>query len=165
MRRKKQAPSHIGQVLESLSASMGKRELYDFAAISGNWRRIVGPVLDKVSSPVRISRKTLTIDVAQPVWIDSMGYMKKEIIQKVNAVLGQHMVSRIRMTVRQGSPENAGTENQEKLDLTNVPLAAQREAEEAVKHIKDSQLRSDFKRIILKDVCLKYYLPGKKTKP
>ncbi|MDH5638027.1 MAG: DUF721 domain-containing protein, partial [Nitrospinota bacterium] len=85
MKRKNRAPSHISSALESLSISMGKREVYDFAAICGNWQDIVGRALAEVSSPARLARKSLTIEVAQPVWADSMGYMKNEIIEKVNA--------------------------------------------------------------------------------
>ncbi|MDH5508815.1 MAG: DUF721 domain-containing protein [Nitrospinota bacterium] len=165
MKRKNRAPDHIGSVLESLSVSMGKRELYDFAAICGNWRGIVGHALAEVSSPARLARKSLTIEVAQPVWADSMGYMKNEIIEKVNSTLGRRMVSRIRMIVRKGSGKGLGAEENGPTNRPPLPQSAVREAEEAVKYIDDSQLRSTFKRIILKDVSLKYYLNDKKKNP
>jgi len=163
MRRKNSVPSHIGSVLESLSTAMGKRELYDFAAIRGQWRAIVGRALADVSSPVSLARKTLAIEVAQPVWADSMGYMKNDIIGKINSTLGRHAVTRLRMTVRKGTAadkESGATV----MAPPPIPLSAEREAEEAVKYIGDSQLRSTFKRIILKDIGLKYHLNDKKKK-
>jgi len=142
---------------------LGKREVFEFAAIFGEWTRIVGQTLAGVSAPIRLSGKTLYLEVAEPVWADSMGYMRKEIIEKVNRMLGRGAVSKIRMTVRMGGRPKPGSGERE--PLAEVPESAVREVEEAVKFIPDSQLRSAFKRIILKDIALKYFLKDKKSKP
>ena len=164
MKKRNRAPSPVSAVIESIASSMGKREMYDFAAICGNWRKIVGQAMSDISSPARLARKTLTIDVAQPVWADSMGYMKNEIIGKVNHILGRNAVAKIRMSIQKGAGEAGKDKPQPDEPAAPLPLAVIREVEDAVKYIPDSQLRSTFKRIILKDVGKKYSVTSSKKK-
>ena len=151
-------------LLEEVSASLGKKEIYDFAVIAGNWTRIVGQAMAHVSTPVRLSRKTLSLEVREPVWADSMGYMKKQIIENVNRLLGKAAVSKIGMSVKKAGKE-LGRSGASPIDISKIPQSAAREAEEAVKFIDDSQLRSTFKRVILKDIGHKYSLDNEKLKP
>jgi len=164
MKGAKRAPETIRAILERTCSAMGKKEVYEFAAVLGHWEEMVGPALAAVSAPERLSGKTLYLEVAEPVWADSMGYMKKEIMAKVNRLLGRDAVGRIKMTVQKRTRDVDAQPPGPVLEAA-LPASAVAEAEETVKHISDSQLRSTFKRIILKDISRKYSRGNIKNKP
>ena len=160
---RKSAPARpLEDILKDLSVSLGKRELYDLAAISGQWVKLAGKVMAQASTPAKLYNKTLVLEVSEPVWADSISYMKGQIIEKVNGALGKEAVRNIKTALKKKDARADKPGREEISDPANLPSSALREVEEALKYIEDSELRSIFKRVILKDVGLKYSLNKEK---
>jgi len=150
MSKKNRSPRAIGSVIESLLLSIDKDGLYDLAKIELQWEKIVGPQLAAISTPARLSGKRLTVWAAEPVWVDSMSYHKADIISKVNLILGKQTVTSVElvMNVEAKKRPKPKQQKQEETEPISAPVVA--EMERALDEIPDSQLRSTFKKVILK---------------
>ncbi len=153
MSKKNRSPKAIGSVIESLLLSIDRDGLYNLAKIELQWENIVGPQLAAVSIPARLSGKTLTVWAAEPVWVDSMSYHKADITSKVNSILGKHAVTSVEVVMnveaksRKKMPQIKQNEQEQTKPMSDSAIA---EMEEALDKISDSQLRSTFKKVILK---------------
>ncbi|VAX20038.1 hypothetical protein MNBD_NITROSPINAE01-658 [hydrothermal vent metagenome] len=153
MSKRNRSPKTIGSVIESLLLSIDREGLYNLAKIELQWEDIVGPQLAAISVPARLAGKKLTVWAAEPVWVDSMSYHKADIISKVNSVLGKHTVTSVEIAMnveaksRNKRPEPKQNEQEQTEPMSGSAIA---EMEKALDEISDSQLRSTFKKVILK---------------
>jgi predicted nucleic acid-binding Zn ribbon protein len=94
--RKRSSTKSLGQAVQDLVSSLGlDRRLQEYKAVT-NWAEIVGDHIAKVSSPVRISKGVLVVSVRLSTWRNELTLRKKEIIGKLNAVIGEGTVKDIR---------------------------------------------------------------------
>ncbi|HWP81820.1 MAG TPA: DUF721 domain-containing protein [Bacteroidota bacterium] len=94
--RKRSSTKPIGQALQDLVSSLGiDRRLQEYRAVT-EWEEIVGEHIAKVSSPVRIAQGVLVVRVRVSTWRNELTLRKKEIIQKLNAVIGDGTIKDIR---------------------------------------------------------------------
>ncbi len=156
MRKRSSAPVNIGAALAGALKSLNQINVLNFTKIADKWPNIVGPQLSAVSQPANLKRKVLTLWVSEPVWVDTMLYMKREIISKINAIFSGVVVDSIRILHKSGiNPVENQPDQREKEFEAALPESAIREVESALDNIPDSQLRSAFKRVMLKDIKLK----------
>jgi len=146
----------LGSPLTSALKSLNLGRVLQLARIQGEWQSVVGEKLAAVSAPAKLERKILTIWVAEPVWADSMGYLKKEIMSRINALSGEPVVERLRITHKADveTPRIPVPEPSEPIDPAMEEKGAE-DIEPELSSLPDSQLRSTFKRVILKDRTLK----------
>ena len=154
MRRRAGAFKPLGSALAGALGSVNKSGLLSFARIERRWEDIVGSRLAAVSRPGALSRKSLTIWVSEPVWTDSMLYLRSEIIAKINEVVGDNLVDSIRVVMKRGDDadrQDAGgkTVAEPAVEISETDLV---EIERAMENTPDSQLRSIFKRVMLKNI-------------
>ncbi len=162
--KKKSSPfASLESILERALKINDKPGILHFARILSNWEKITGPQLYKVSRPDSLSRKTLTIGATEPVWVDSMMYMKNEIIRKVNSLFAEPVIKNIKIIHNSDIVFNDMEEADNIKEAENIQMSAELdpEYEEALELIEDCQLRSIFRRVMLKDRSLKSRL--KKT--
>ena len=155
--RKKSSPwASLESVIESALKIHDKPRLLQFAKICSGWKKIVGPQLYKASRPQSLSRKVLTIGATEPVWVDSMMYLKGDIILKVNTLFHEPVIKNVKIVHNSDIVEN-DSEKKENYDVTEKIRAAtvlEPEHEVALESIDDDQLRSIFKRVMLKNMGL-----------
>lgn len=159
MKKKSPGPVNMGSVLANALKSLSQPQILDFVRIDGLWEEIVGRRLWRVSRPAELRRGTLTIWVTEPVWVDSMMYMKSRIISQVNEAMGQHTVSGLKIVQKSGIFRPAPGEPEKEEDQPPLDMGPDEEIDPALDGIDDSQLRSTFKRVILKDKGLKSKRP------
>ena len=153
MKKRKEALS-AGDILEKALISTGHPNLVTFARIDRVWPEIVGEQLSKVSRPGDLSKRELTIWVKEPVWVDSLMYMKRKLIENINKRLSENMVGSIRVIRKKWEAEepNIAEPLQPKAPLTKEAI---KEVEKVVESIEDPELRSTLKRIMLKSLVAK----------
>jgi hypothetical protein len=148
--------SHLTQiesVLRTALSSVDQANIANLARVSGGWEKIVGAPLSSASTPAELEYKRLLIWVREPIWADSMMYMKTEIISRVNGLLGKDAVTSIRTVYKADFPEFQRKKKPPRKE-PDPPEWAVRKVEEAVQGVEDSELRSALKRVMLKSVVV-----------
>lgn len=151
--------------LSSALKSIGAANMLDFVRVEKEWAKIVGDKLAKVSKPAKLSSRTLTVWVREPVWADSMMYLKADITEKVNLVLGKKVINAIRVVTKADLENTETRETPGKPDEpreVNLPASELEEIEKALKSVGDSQLRSILKRVMLKNAKAGHRRPREK---
>lgn len=144
--------SRIGFVLASALRSVDRANLLNFARIEREWGKIVGPQLGAVSAPAKLSYRTLNIWVSEPVWADSMTYLKSEIIRKVNETLGKEVIDDVRVMMKSDFRQSGAAETgKQKAASADVPESEREEIRRVAAEVEDSQLRSILERVMLKN--------------
>lgn len=146
-------PRHISGVLDSALRSINQGNLVNLIKIERNWEDIVGSALTKVSTPSALSRSQLTIEVNEPVWVDSMMYIKSQIRFKINSLFSKDIVDSVQVTLRRGSRKSGDqTAPEQKKRKMKVSESALKKLEGGLTGITDPELRSTFKKAILKSI-------------
>jgi hypothetical protein len=123
------------------------KEVAEAAAIAA-WKHAAGEGLRNHALPLCLEGKTLVVAIADAVWQKQLGAIKGQMLFRINAILGQPLVSQIdlridpRMTHIRALPCPEKTE--EALD-NEVPL----ELWSAASAIKDKRLRQAFLKAAL----------------
>ncbi|MBI4665716.1 MAG: DUF721 domain-containing protein [Nitrospinae bacterium] len=153
--KKKPVWATASQSLERILSVVGQASLMDFAILESNWPQIVGDALSRVSRPAELSRKRLVIWVKEPVWADSMSYLKPQIAQKANSILKKEAVTSTRITYRsdfEQLPTATGPKAREKEILREIPAEEAQRIDKELENVEDSELRAALKRVMLKSV-------------
>ena len=130
------------KTLPGILRSVGNaKEVVEAGAIAA-WKRAAGSGLRNHAGPLCLEGKTLVVAVADAVWQKQLGAMKGQLLFRINAILGQPLVSQIdlridpRISNTRPSPRSETKEHV----LDKVPL----ELFSAASSIKDKQLRQVF---------------------
>ncbi|MBF0291106.1 MAG: DUF721 domain-containing protein, partial [Nitrospinae bacterium] len=140
--------SHLTQiesVLKKALSSVDQANIANLARVCDGWEKIVGQPLANASIPAELEYKRLLIWVKEPIWADSMMYMKTEIISRVNGLLGKDAVNAIRTVYKSDFPQFRREKDAPRKE-PDPPEWAVRKADEAVADVEDSELRSALKR-------------------
>jgi len=167
MKKRPGKPRDIGTILAETLKTRDLSTIMDFAMITAKWPRIVGDKLSRVSVPSKLKRKVLSIAVTEPVWVDSMMYMRSTIVSKINALFHNRIVESVRISHKAGLDLSSETEvdDSKRINTQDTYTDGGGDATYgdidspganlSFDNLDDSQLRSTFKRVILKDVVAK----------
>ncbi len=64
------------------------------------WADAVGGEISAHSRPVRLSDGTLVVATGNATWASQLGYLAEDVRMRLNAVVGQEAVERLRVVVR-----------------------------------------------------------------
>jgi len=151
-----------GFLLGGALSSIEQANLLNYALMERKWADIVGERLARVSRPGELSRRNLLIWVKEPVWADSMSYLKTEIIEKINRVIGKSIVDSIKTVYKRDfepATTPAAKAEPEEVDERVIPPEILASIEKTLEQTDDSELRAALKRVMLKSVMAKH--PGK----
>lgn len=113
------------------------------------WPRVVGQAIAKIAHPTQVRNRTLYIDVADNVWMQELKLRQRDLLEQLNAALGEPLVERL--FLRLGNiPPAAASEQAERLSPPemHMTLAPHEEAalDREVASVADPELRQVLKR-------------------
>jgi len=86
----------LSQALDGLIGELGLgARLREYDAVL-RWEEAVGPHIAKVATANKIQHGVLSIRVSNSTWRYELTMRKKELIEKINAVLGENVVKDVR---------------------------------------------------------------------
>jgi hypothetical protein len=138
------------KTLPGILRSVGNaKEVVEAAAIAA-WRRAAGSGLRNHAAALRLDGKTLVVAVPDTVWQKQLGAMKGQLLFRINAILGQPLVSQIdlRIDPRIATTRPLARSETKELRLDKVPL----ELFSAASAIKDKQLRQVFLKAVASSI-------------
>lgn len=117
------------------------------------WPKIVGPLIAKRTSPLKLIRKTLYVNVSSQTWMTELQYQKNDIIEKIKQEIAVDLVSDI--IFRFGSlarPVSRVKKTIEAKQGSKAELRAYTSAfiDKTVTPVKDKELRELIRRTMSK---------------
>jgi hypothetical protein len=155
MRRKTSAPLLVGDILKE---AMKRRNIpvdVGSGKIVSDWENTVGPVISQQTRPEKIKNRTLYLTVSSPIWMQQLQFMKKELLEKVNAALQKDVVSDIFFNVGVIEHQPAAPKKQDfRLDESSFPLKPRdkRLIKETLSRVKDPELGRVIERAMKKGI-------------
>lgn len=62
------------------------------------WEGVVGKVVAKNCSAEKVDQRTIVVKASTPVWRNELALKKNEILEKLNATLGEKIIKDMRIT-------------------------------------------------------------------
>jgi predicted nucleic acid-binding Zn ribbon protein len=87
--------AHIGSILNKTLQSIRTEGDGDMFRIWDVWDKAVGDAVAKNSRPSGFKGRCLLVNVTSSAWIHHLGFLKKELMAKINSAVGSDMVSEI----------------------------------------------------------------------
>jgi len=95
----KQEPVHIKSVISDLLKKHSYAKKSSLFKIAEIWETAVGEGLAHNTSPWKMKGKTLEVHVPGSSWLQQLNYLKADMIQKINAYLGEECLDDIRFSI------------------------------------------------------------------
>ena len=92
----------IAQVLSRLLRRLGlEGDLVGWRAVQ-EWPDVVGPRVSHHTRAVDFRDGTLRVEVEGSAWMQELGYLKRDLIKRINQHLGSELVRDVRFVVPRG---------------------------------------------------------------
>ena len=88
----------LGRVLQRLGLS---REMTGWQAVAA-WPELVGPRVASHARAVAFRDGTLHVEVEGSAWMQELGYLKRDLVRRINQQLGSENVREVRFTLPRG---------------------------------------------------------------
>jgi len=114
------------------------------------WEQAVGSRIASHASPAAFRDGTLTLNVDSAPWLQQLTYLKRELIAKVNAELGEELVKELYMKGGKVTPP-APAEKPKEAKRRELSDAERTWISEQAESVGDPELRAVFESLIRKD--------------
>jgi hypothetical protein len=91
--------THIGEILQQTLLGCRRETNETLATLGGCWADVVGEALGANSCPVAMKGKQLLVHVASSVWLQEFRYIKADVMDAANRLLGRPLVQDIKFKV------------------------------------------------------------------
>jgi predicted nucleic acid-binding Zn ribbon protein len=91
--------THIGDILQRTLQTCRRETNEHLVRVGACWLELVGETLGEHSRPAAIKGKLLLVHVNSSVWLHEMRFLKTDLIDKINRLLGQPLVKDIKFKV------------------------------------------------------------------
>ena len=91
--------THIGDILQQTLQTIHRETDEYLVRLSACWTELVGETLGEHSRPAAMKGKLLMVHVSSPVWLHEMRFLKADLIDNINLLLGPPGVKDIRFKV------------------------------------------------------------------
>lgn len=91
------SPTSISPILKGIIKDFGLEKGIAGALLQIRWREIVGPQIASHTYPAEIRFDTLHLTVDSAVWMHQLSFLKQEIIEKCNRILGKASIRKIQL--------------------------------------------------------------------
>jgi predicted nucleic acid-binding Zn ribbon protein len=85
----------IKNVIDDLLNLYGIREKYNEYKINTNWEKMMGKMIAKHTVRIYVSKKIMYVNLDSAALRQELSFAKKKIIDKLNKIMGEHVVDEI----------------------------------------------------------------------
>lgn len=141
--------SLIKSLPKVLSAAGDSSEVAESAAIAA-WKYVAGEGLRPHAIATKLEGRNLVVVVRDPIWQNQLALMKRQLVFRLNSVLGQALLSNLELRVEPKCfpPPQPRPHPIEEVDESEVPI----ELLESASRIQDKDLRQKFLQTALSDL-------------
>ncbi len=98
-RKKLKKSAHIGSVLNDVLKTLRPEADGGLVQVWRLWDDVVGKAIAENARPAAFKGKLLLVHVSSSPWVHQLQFLKREIIQKLNAALGQDLIEDIKFKI------------------------------------------------------------------
>jgi len=95
---------HISKALQALIATDEIGRLIAGYRSVELWRDVVGARIAARTTPVRFWRGVLTVEVVDSTWLHEISFLRRTIVEKLNAEIGQPVVESVHLVLAATDP-------------------------------------------------------------
>ncbi|MDP9132552.1 MAG: DUF721 domain-containing protein [Nitrospirota bacterium] len=141
----------FSSILAGLAHRLGLESKLFEGRLRRQWPDIVGEPIATHTRPDQIRFKKLTVFVHNSVWLQQLSFLKPVLLQKVNAMAGQALVTEIVLRIGEFSASRAAGHEAAILDPMPTPPTAQllNEATLHTQGIQDQALREHLAAVMV----------------
>jgi hypothetical protein len=145
----------IRTTVEEVLNSLGQGGRLTEFLILHQWEKLVGTQIASRSNPLYLRGGVLTVAVYNSVWMHQISFYGDEMAVKVNKLLGEKAVDRVKFSLTMKPDWKTAGESVEDRPLAREPSAEDRaRIEEACVAIKDPELRKVVRRFLFRQASL-----------
>lgn len=145
----KRISASLGKAADGLHASEGLRRGKLLLA----WVEVVGPALARQAAPAEVQGDTLHLVCSGPGWSQEILLRQREILDRLNRVLGDPPIKRIRCRTGRikpiDSPNLRSREPEFPWEKVRLDLAAEERIEKIAREIRDPELASRTRKLLV----------------
>lgn len=147
------SPTSISPILKGIIKDFGLEKGIAGALLQIRWKELVGPQIASHTYPAEIRFDTLSLRVDSAVWMHQLSFLKREIIEKCNRLLGNESIRKLQLRI---GPLPAAVETAEETAAPEGECTAEEAAfiEQQLLSIPDLELKEAVRRALRRH-CLK----------
>jgi len=150
----------IGEILERVLKKNGIRIPAEDGRLREIWNRTVGPMIAAQTCPDRVRRETLFVKVSTSVWMHQLQFLREDILERLKTQWGEEPIERLHFNVGHiGTP--VVTKTEEAFFHPTARLLKKRDKamiEESLDLVRDPELQSILRRVMIKELSRRRYL-------
>ncbi len=146
----------FGTILAGVAHRLGLESKLFEARLRRHWTDIVGEPIATHTRPDQIRFKKLCVFVHNSVWLQQLTFLKPVLLEKVNAMAGETLVTEIVLRIGEFSAEGASSPPPSTLETTQPQPSADllREAALHTQGIQDPALREHVAAVMVQALSL-----------
>ncbi|MEW5909359.1 MAG: DUF721 domain-containing protein, partial [Thermodesulfobacteriota bacterium] len=98
-RRMKAKPVHLKTVISRILESCRKEPDVGLVKIWDLWDHAVGSIIAENARPAAFKGRLLIVHVSSSAWMQHLRFLKKDLIKKINAALGEELLDEIKFKI------------------------------------------------------------------
>lgn len=148
-------------VLPKTLKQLGLASRFNAESVTLNWRQIVGEDIAAHTRPGQVRRGVLSVAANNAVWAHHLSTMKEEIINRINAYMGEKVVNEIKFQAGYFQKD----QNENNIDNPEPPVprwrdvrleeGERRKIDQLTSDLADDQLKQKLNRILVKEYSLR----------
>ena len=149
--RKSHTPVRVGSLLEWVCKELDLQAGLKAYKVFEVWDEVVGETIAKKARPDSIRNRVLVVTVSSSPWIQELQFMKEMIRGKLNVKIGEDLIDDLffQLGKIQANKDAHATPFSEEWRETSLPKKELSEVESTLKALKDPDLKSILKRILI----------------
>ena len=98
-KKKSESIESLGSVIEKLLQSGIRQQDAPLLKVWELWERAVGEIIAENARPAAFKGKILLVHVNSSPWLHQLGFLKKDILARINRELGRDLVDEIKFKI------------------------------------------------------------------
>jgi hypothetical protein len=149
--RKAHTPVRIGSLLDWVCKEFNLDTGLKIQKVFEVWDEVVGETIAKKAKPEIIRNRVLVVKVSSSPWLQELQFMKEQIRDKLNEKIGEKLIDDLffQLGKVQVNKEESTTPSSEEWLEVSLPKKELSEVENSLKGLKDPDLKSTLKRILI----------------
>jgi hypothetical protein len=147
-------PKSIRGILESTLKGLELDFELKVYSIWGSWREIVGESLARQAQPRSIRNRILFIDVSHSTWVQQLQFLKPNLLEKLNAFLGEPILKDIRFRLGKISPPLAPPSRGDRLQDEDLSEQTLKRIDGFLQTITDEGVRNSVREVLVRGAQL-----------
>ena len=139
----------LGDVLRKALRGLNISRDFTDHNISNAWNKAVGPQISAQTYPDKLRKNTLFVKVSNSIWMHQLQFMKPDIIDKTNKILGKELIKNIYFSVGMIPKKEEDFIFPEQSSLNERDSKMIRESAASV---PDNELSDILKRVMTKEI-------------